>query len=392
MKNDSNSPSRKPLKPRRLAFFLAVLTLPLLAVCVPAGAQEVFELKDQGFEKVKEPQPGTPEGKLQEVRKAIAEGHGKQAAKMAKLWIKEYPNHPMLPDAYLLKGDARVSYGYFYKALFDYEYVVRAYPDSRHFHTALERELAVADAFGRGVKRHFVGMQILPAQSEAEEIYIRIQERAPGSKIAERAGIELADFYYRRSEMFLAAQAYDLFLQNYPNSQWREHAMKQQILANLATFKGPRFDATGLVEAQRRLQDYREDFPAAAEQIGAQGLLTRVDESLASRSFLVAQWYEERERKVAAVAMYRRVMKEHPGTVASHRALERLELLESELFPGGVPRELDATPSVLPPPGAVPDRVGEEKPGEPSQRAREPEPPAAAPSSDAPPVPKRPGK
>ena len=318
----------------------------MLTFVVPATAQETFELTPQGFEQVQAPDPATPEGRLHAVRQALADDRPKDAWKLADEWIKQHPNHPSLDEAHLLRGDALTAQSHYYKALFDYEYVLRAYPGSPHFDTALERELKIAEAFGRGVKRRLWGMRIIPAEEEAEEIFIRIQERSPGSRIAERAGIELADYYYRRSQMAEAAIAYELFIENYPNSQWREHAMQRQILANLATFKGPRFDATGLVEAQNRLSDYATQFPAAAEQIGAEALETRIDETLATRDFLVAKWYDDGGQRVSAIFMYKRVVRDHPGSAAAQRALARLAELD--------PRNFAAAPPESAPPGTAP--------------------------------------
>lgn len=372
------------------AFTLSCVTSALADDRLAVAAQEKYELeRGQGFKKVQEPDPHTPEGELHAIRKLIAERRPGEASDVAKAWIKEHPNHPLLAQAYLIRGDARAANKDYYKALFDYEYVIRGFPGSDEFNTALERELSIAEAFGRGVKRKLWGMRILPAGGEAEELYIRIQERAPGSKIAERAGIELADFYYRRSEMVLAAEAYELFLQNYPRSQWREHAMKRQILSNLATFKGPRFDATGLIEAQRRLEDYKSDFPAAAEQIGAEALLTRVDETLATRTYLVAEWYEGRGKKVSASVMYKRVLRDHGGSVAAQRALERLEVIEPELFVDGKPVGLEMGGNSVAPvdqPSVV--RPGEEGDDLPASGS-EGDVPGPADPTDAPPVPRR---
>ena len=372
---------------RRTALIVALVGASMLAT--RALAQEQFELGAEGFEKVAEPEPGTPEGKLQEVRRRIAAGEGKAAEKRATAWIKEHPNHPLLADAYLLRGDAKALRSRYYEALFDYEYVIRAYPASEHFHAALERELAVADAFGRGVKRHFLGLRILPASGEAEELYIRIQERAPGSKVAERAGIELADFYYRRSEMFLAAEAYELFLRNYPDSQWRERAMQRQILANLATFKGPRFDATGLIEAQQRLREYERDFPAAAERLGAQALRTRIDETLATRAYLIADWYERRSKLVSAVVMYKQVLKDHSGSLASRRAVERLGELEPALFSGGAGAGPGRQGLTADPPRSQPAVLRPEDPIAPSPDVTQTDIPDPAKPTDAPPAPVR---
>ena len=369
---------------------LSIHIMICLALASSVLAQEKYELGREGFEKISEPDPATPEGRLYEVRRLIAAEESKKAEKAATRWIKDHPNHPLLAEAYLLRGDAKSQREHFYEALFDYEYVIRSYPGSEHFNTAMERELLIADAFGSGVKRRFIGLRILPAGGEAEELYIRIQERSPGSKVAEQAGIALADFYYRRSEMFLAAEAYELFLKNYPDSQWRERAMQRHILANLATFKGPRFDATGLIEAKERLRDYERDFPAAAERLGAQSLLTRIDETLATRAYLIAEWYQRRGKPVAAVVMYKQVLKEHGGSLAARQATERLEKLEPALFAAGA----DISPS----PADSSDTTPESQPAavrrgegidEPGPGLPEAQTPAPADATDAPPAPIR---
>ncbi|MEX2673378.1 MAG: outer membrane protein assembly factor BamD [Phycisphaeraceae bacterium] len=301
----------------------------------PAHAQSVFELHDGELTQIHAPDPDTPEGELQAVAQAIAEERGKDAIKLADAWIENYPNHPLLARAFLLRGDARVSRNHLYASLFDYEVVMRRFPASEEFEVALEREFSIAETFSRGTKRLLWGMRLLPAYGEAEELFIRIQERSPGSRIAERAGIELADHYYRQSEMLSAAEAYDLFLQNFPRSQWREYAMQRQILANLATFRGPRFDATGLIDAESRLEEYAQTYPAAAEQIGAEALATRIDETLAERSLLVAHWYRDRGERVSAIYMYRRLIQDHPGSAAAQQAIAQLRRLDPTLFRDG---------------------------------------------------------
>lgn len=331
-----------------------VIIIGLLAGACSSAAwaqQQTFELGDEGFKQVQAPDPNTPEGQLHRIRALIAEDKGKKAIDLANDWIDDHPNHPLLPEAYLLRGDARTSVDHYFKALFDYELLVRGYPESPQFSAALERELKIADAFASGVKRRLWGMRIMPASGEAEELYIRIQERAPGKRIAEEAGIKLADYYYGRSQMRSAADAYDLFLQNYPQSQWREHAMQRQVLANLATFKGPRFDATGLIEGQRRLEEYKRQYPAAAERIGADALLTRIDETLATRDLLVAQWYEHTKDRVSAAFTYRRLIKDHPASAAARGALDRLQQLEPAAFAENAAARQKTAP--LPEPGAV---------------------------------------
>jgi len=320
------------------------LALPVIAVlcawlgaAAPGGpggmarAQETRRLDDAGqFQKQTTFDPKTPEGRIQRIRTMIAEDRGGKAEDLADEWIEEYPDHPQIDEAYLLRGDAKVAQRDYYQALFDYEYLVRSFPGSQHFVTALEREFQIATLYAGGLNRKFLGLAILPADGEAEELFVRIQERAPGSEIGERASLALADFYFETATMYKAVDAYDLFLQNYPQSQHRRRVMRRLIQSSLATFKGPKYDPTGLLDAATRLRAYRQEFPADAEQLGADALLVRIDESLALKAFYIAEWYEQRSKNVSAIFMYKQVVKDHPRTAAAQQAIRKLGQLDPQ--------------------------------------------------------------
>ena len=315
----------------------AALCLALAALlCWPANAaaQERFELSDGQWQRQEAPAPDSPAGELQSIRRTLAKGEAEAAETAASDWIEQYPNHPQMPEARLVRGDARAAQRHYYDALYDYEYIARAFPSSDQFHTALRREFEIARLFTQGVNRRFLGMRLLPAEDDGEELLIRIQERAPGTTIGAEAHLELADYYYRQREMSSAAEAYDLFMQNYPDSDQREWAMLRLIQANLARFKGPRFDSTGLIEASQRLKTYREQFPAAADRIGADALLVRINQSLAKKSLLTAHWYARRGRQVSAAYLYGRVVRDYPQTAVAGEALARLEQMPESVKTG----------------------------------------------------------
>ena len=305
-----------------------MLVVLLVAMAVPAVAQDVYDLGPEGWERQERPDPDSPEGQLRAARQALAADKGERAEKLLTEWIERYPNHPLRVEAILLRGDAKTQRRHYFRALFDYEKVIRDFPASPQFHTALERELKIAGLFSKGVKRRFWGMRLLTAYAESEELMIRIQERAPGSEIGEKASIALGDYYFDRAKMSNAAQAYALFLENYPRSQRREHAMLRLIQANLARFKGPRFDATGLVEAAERLKMFREAYPAAAEKISSAALLVRIEESLAKKLLYDGDWYQQRGETVSAVYLYQRTITDHPATDAARAAIRRLKAID----------------------------------------------------------------
>lgn len=318
--------------PRQKARIAVYLPAVLLSVCLsdtPVSAQEQYRLEDGQWEKQTTLDPATPEGQLQTIRQALAQDDVDRAARLIDQWLESHPQHPLAAQAHLLRGNTQVARREYYQALFDYEHVIRHFPASLEFHAALEREYNIAKLFASGVKRRLWGMRLLSAAGEAEEIFIRIQERTPGSTLGELASIALGDFYFDRAQMTSAAEAYQLFLANYPRSELVPKAMLQLIRANLATFKGPAFDPTGLIEAAQRIKTFQDRFPAAAERANTDALLVRIDESLATKMLYTAQWHQNRGDRIAAIHTYRRIIQDHPRTAVAQTAIQRLAELRS---------------------------------------------------------------
>jgi outer membrane protein assembly factor BamD (BamD/ComL family) len=293
------------------------------AVVSPVLGQETYTLsEDDQWQLAESVDPGTPAGQLALARKALAAGDAKEAERLAGVWIDQHERNPLLSEAHLLRGDALRAQGNYYKALFDYEFVARGYPASETFVIAIERELEIGTLYARGLKRKWLGMRIIDAGDIAEELLIRVQERMPGSQLAEKAALELADYYFRRRKMRL-----------FPESDQVSHARKRLIYAHLATFKGPEFDASGLHEARAKLRELIVLEPAAADDFEAESLLTRLDESDARKMLLTAQWYLRIGDPVAAEVMVRRLVELYPRTNATAEALRLVEKIIPRLPP-----------------------------------------------------------
>lgn len=313
----------------------------LLAMCISTtiAAQDRFELSDEDtWAPTRIADPGSPEGQLAEARRMLAENEAGRARALATRWIEQHEEHPLLPEAYLVRGDALVAQRSFYDALFDYEHIARVYYGSDVYIRSLERELDIARRFSRGLKRKLWGIRFVNADDVAEELFIRIQERLPGSELAEEAGIELGDFYFRRQEMSLAVDAYDLFIENYPNSELIPKARQRLIAANLAGFKGPQFDAAGLNEAGYQLRIFKREQPVAAEQLGADALLAGIEERRATKMLVTARWYLTSNDPIAAEFTLRRLVRKHPSTRAAEQAIALAPAIIEEL-----PERIQAT-------------------------------------------------
>ena len=314
-------------------FFTSLILAAATLLAGGVSAQTTYELNDRGeFVPVAEPDPATPEGQLMLIRRELVEGSASRAEDMADDWLEDHAGHPLEPEAYLIRGDAKLARGRQYTALADYELIAGLYPGTEQYLIAIEREYEIAKLYINGLYRRWVfGLRILPADDIGVELLIRVQERLPGSALGEKASIAIGDYYFGKGDMELATEAYDLFLINYPESAQREWAVLRLIQASLARFKGPEFDPTGLTEAAQRLRQYKAEFPAAAERVGADALLVRITESLASKDLETADWHDTRGLDYSAIVLYRRLIIDYPQTQAARAALARLEELGAPL-------------------------------------------------------------
>jgi len=307
---------------RLATLHVALIALVQLWSGAAAYGQQEFTLgEDDTWQQSRAADPSTPEGQLANARQLLAGGDSERALAITNAWIKANERHPLLPEAYLIRGDAKVAQGDEYEALYDYEYIARMYPGSEAFVTALRRELEIARQYGKGMNRKLWGIRWASAEDEAEEIFIRVQERMPGSRLGEDAGMELADFYFDRRKMSLAADAYSLFIENYPDSPLVDKARRRLIYAHLASFKGPEFDAGGLNEARSKLEELKRIRPVEAQKVGADALISRIDESNAAKMLSTAEWYVRTGDAIAAELTIRRLVNKYPRSVATADAL-----------------------------------------------------------------------
>ena len=321
------------MHPRLIAMLLVALTA-LTASTSPSLAQDVYELgPDDEWKLTQSPDSNAITAQLASARTVLAQGRSQRAYNLAVRWIKRHPGSPALPLAYLVKGDALVAMGDYYDSLYDFEYIARRYPGSPEFGLALEREFEIAQKFAAGLRRKWLGMRIASATDEAEEIFIRVQERMPGSQLAERAGMALADLYFSQRRMNRAAEAYAIFVQKYPRSPSMNLARRRLIYANIAAFKGPYFDIVGLLEAKAELKQLQANRPAEAEQVGAGALIARIQESEATKMLTTARWYERTNDPIAAEITVRSLVRRFPRSAATATALQWIPSVLTQLPP-----------------------------------------------------------
>lgn len=322
-----SSPSCAPSPDATLPGVSARLSIAILLFAAAfARAQETLELADDGsWTPVRVIDPDSDEGVVARARALIADDQPALAKRVLNAWIDDAVerNSPWLAQAYLARGDAKAALGDEFDAMYDYEKIVKEFPSSDAYIRALERQCDISIAYVHGLRRRFLGLRIMRSESQGEAQLVLIQQRLPNSALAERAALELADYYYRTGEVSLAQTMYEIFLINFPESRHRAFATSRLVYSSMARAKGPRHDASGLLNARAIMRAFAARNPTAARDAQLTDALdARIDEALGAKLLETARWYIARDDDLSARFTLRRLLAKHPATVAAAQATQ----------------------------------------------------------------------
>ncbi|MEO1009247.1 MAG: tetratricopeptide repeat protein [Planctomycetota bacterium] len=306
--------------------------LVLLMLCVlatPAAAQRVeIELLDEGWVNAERPPIDADEAFLRGAYAMVLDGRHDRAKVVVTRWLNENRglDNQWTPLALLIRGDAKLADDDEYEALYDYEEIANNYPGSPEYIKAAERELDIAVAYLEGKFRKLLGLRVLSARRDAEELLVRIAERLPGSQVAERALLELGAFYRRTGEFELAREVYGVFLQTFPTSPFYRVVLLARIEATFAEYNGPQYDGSGLLETRALLDEYEDRYPGdLAVEAELDALRVRIDENQGRQMLSSARVYLLRGERAAARYVLRRLVAAHPRTTAAREAIAILD-------------------------------------------------------------------
>ena len=249
---------------------------------------QLSEFKDGRWQIVEGPstQPAEVQSdpQIDEIERIIEQGRYSEAKTRLIAWLKFSRGSPVRDRALYLMAVAQDGLGDHIKAFYYLDEMLDDYPESPLFYTALNRQYDIADRFLNGTKRKVLFFSI-GAEDEAVEMLFRVQQRSPGSELAEKALLRTADYYYADSQFDLAADAYASYLRSFPRSPLTSRVKLRQAYSNLAQFRGLKFDPTPVIDARTQLLDLSAQFPEVAQAENIQSLLDRIDATFAKKLY-----------------------------------------------------------------------------------------------------------
>ncbi len=213
----------------------------------------------------------------------------------------------LLADVYRRDDD-------YLKAFYQYDELLDTYPESRLYSQSLEKQYDIADALLRGHKRRLFGLSILPADDEGIDMLFRLQERSPGSPLAERSLLRTAEYYFASSQFDLAGDAYAAYIRSYPRSPDVPRIRIREAFCSYAQFRGVNFDATHLIDARAQFEDIKVRYPQLATSSNVQQFIDSINETLARKMYLTADFYRRTDKPGGAAYTLRELAKTYPDS------------------------------------------------------------------------------
>ena len=272
-------------------------------------------------------QPGTPEGDLALIRQMVEDGQNKRVTKRVEEFLISHGDSPACEEAMNLAGQSLINRGQYWKAYKWYERQISTYPNGAFFERALDREYFIAEAFVDGRKRKALKIFRLPADQDGVDMLMRISTHAPGTPIAEKALLRVAEYHFSRAEYAEAIACYEDFMKSHPLSKHRKYAMLQVARAYLLSYRGVQWDSTPLLDARKRYQLFAQAYPRDAEKENVAGILDEIHLGLAHKVYATGRFYERTKHPRAAAYYYQKTIKEYPDTHWANSAQGRLDLL-----------------------------------------------------------------
>ena len=175
------------------------------------------------------------------------------------------------------------------------------------------------EAYREGLELLDIGQGGMAAKkfNEAEILY-------PQSIWAPRASLMSAYSYYYFDSYVDAIQEIDRYLKKYPNHKNKDYAFYLKSVSYYNQISSEKKDLGPIVEAKKNFEYIINNYPKSEFALDAEYKLELINEILASKEMYIARFYMEKEKWIASINRFKKVVKDYDKTIYVEEALFRL--------------------------------------------------------------------
>ena len=247
--------------------------------------------------------------------------------------VKQYPKSNTSAEALYYLGQVHELQGEYFKAFKDYQKIITDYPQAERLDEVVARQFRIGDMFMTGKKEKLLGLPIKPSLSSAVEIFQKIVETSPYSAYGDQAQFRLAQAYRLKRDWRKAGEEYQKVIDNYPDSNLADDARFQMAECIALQASKPDRDQRGLELAAQNFDQFLKEYPNSPIATKAKELKEAIDLKAAEKNYKIGQYYEKDNYMDSALIYYEDVVRSYPGTEWAKKAEDRiLKLKQPEKF------------------------------------------------------------
>jgi outer membrane protein assembly factor BamD (BamD/ComL family) len=305
--------------------YLAMITVLLwLQSCAAPARPQTVRLDHQG-----QWQPADAGGQEQyllrvaEMKKLVDAGKAGKVRGAIKQLKKDYPEIAGADFNSFAEGELLLAKGKIAKAIRQYNTFLDDYPVSPLRDAALQRQFDIASEYLAGRKKTILVFRVR-AYDDGVKIMEKISDRTGSAEIAKKALLAVAHSYEKRKKYEEAYLTWSQISSRWPTGQTGKDALLGMAKNKYSTFRGPLYDASGLVSAKSYYENYKLRYPDDAQRLGINAILTKINEQSAEKNLLIADYYKRTGGAAPANMYYQMVVDTWPDTAAANTAKQNL--------------------------------------------------------------------
>jgi outer membrane protein assembly factor BamD (BamD/ComL family) len=261
--------------------------------------------------------------RVAEMKKLVDAGKPGKVRNTIKQLKKDYPEIAGDDFNSFSEGELLLSKGKLTKAVGQYNAFLDKYPISPLRDAALQRQFDIASDFLAGRKKTILIFRVR-AYDDGVKTMEKISDRTGTADIAKKALLAVAGSYEKRKKYEEAYQTWSQISTRWPTGQTGKDSLLGMARNKYMTCNGPLYDTSGVVSAKSYYENYKLRYPEDAKKIGVDEILTKIDEQLALKNLLIANYYKKTGSVAPANVYYQLVVDSWPNTEAANIAKQKL--------------------------------------------------------------------
>ncbi len=245
--------------------------------------------------------------------------------------VRRFSKSTVAPTAQYKIGQILEKRGDLNGAATAYETLIRNYPHSTDFNSALEGEFRIAGLFLEGARAKIFGVVPgLVTRDRAIAIYTVIVRNAPFSKLAPLAQFNIGQALARENDHKGAITAYQVVVDKYPTDPVAADALYQIAYNYLAISKSGSYDRIATQHARESFEDFLASYPNSEKAAQARDNLASLSTQQTGGSLEIGDYYYKQKLFRAAVVYYNDVIRQTPNSPESAKAQAKLGLIRAK--------------------------------------------------------------